>query len=267
VDSGCKVQARSIIATLCGSELARESHTSRTVRADYIVFPELSLPRRWALRIARKLATNSVSLLAGVEYYRDKRSGLRRNDVLASLTTRWPGYLSNIVRLQPKFAPAHEEKMALRKLGYNLFRPSGILAQPTLYVHKGFCFSILICSDLTNISHRNQLRGKIDSLFVLEWNPDVRTFASLVEATASDLHSFVAQVNNREYGDSRLRAPAKVEYKRDVIQVKGGETDFYVLGSLDYQALRKEQRSRKPKQFKPTPIGFKLSKLRKNGKP
>ena len=137
-----------------------------------------------------------------------------------------------------------------------------------MYVHKGFCFSILICSDLTNISHRNELRGQIDSLFVLEWNPDVKTFSSLVEAMyASDLHTFVAQVNNRAYGDKVASAlQPRLPYERDIIQVKGGESDFYVL-RFDYHALRKEQRSRSPRQFKPTPIGYKLSKLRKNGIP
>jgi hypothetical protein len=95
----------------------------------------------------------------------------------------------------------------------------------------------------------------------------IKTFSSLVEATASDLHSFVAQVNNREYGDSRLRAPAKIDYERDIVQVKGGERDFYVLGRIDYLSLRKEQRSRKPRFFKPTPIGFKISEFRKNGIP
>jgi len=75
-------------------------------------------------------------------------------------------------------------------------------------------------------------------------------------------------VNNRIFGDSRVRAPAKVEHARDVVQVKGGETDYYVLGNIDYFALRKEQRRRVPKPvFKPTPIGFKLSAFRKNGKP
>jgi hypothetical protein len=239
-----------------------------TTRPDYIIFPELSVPLKWALRLARKLAKNSVSFLAGVEYYRENGSGLLRNDVLTSLVTRWPGYASHVVRLQPKFEPAHSEKSLLRQQRRSLYHPTGMLAKPTLYVHKGFCFCTLICSDLTNISHRNDLRGQIDALFVLEWNPDVKTFSSLVEATASDLHAFVAQVNNREYGDSRVRAPAKIEHARDVVQVKGGETDFYVLGKIDYLALRKEQRRRVSKPvFKPTPIGFKPSNLRKNGKP
>jgi len=235
-------------------------------RPDYIVFSELSMPLRWALRTARELARNKVSLLAGVEYHLDRTTGAFRNDCLVSLVTDWPGYSSHIVRLQPKFSPAHAEKAQLRKLHLKFYQPSGILAKSTLYVHKGYCFSILLCSDLTNITHRNELRGLLDTLFVLEWNPDVRTFSSLVEATANDLHTFVAQVNNRLYGDSRVRAPAIADHQRDLIQVKGGDSDFYVLGTIDYRALRREQRTRvSHPQFKPTPIGFKMSDRRKLG--
>jgi hypothetical protein len=126
----------------------------------------------------------------------------------------------------------------------------------------------LICSDLTNISHRHELRGQIDTLFVLEWNKDIKTFSSLVEATSTDLHAFLVQVNNRLYGDSRVRAPAAADYLRDVVQVKGGESDFYVLGTVDYHALRGEQRgSIADPKFKPLPIGFKMSDRRRGGKP
>lgn len=134
-------------------------------------------------------------------------------------------------------------------------------------MHRGFCFSVLICSDLTNIEHRHRLRGKVDALFALEWNSDTKTFASLVEATASDLHAYVAQVNNRTYGDSRLRAPAVEDYLRDVVQVKGGVSDYYVLGEIDHLALRKEQcRPPRKRKFKPVPIGYKISPLRKKTK-
>jgi len=237
------------------------------VRPDYIVFPELSIPLRWALRFAKKLASNNVSLLAGVEYHRDSKSGELRNDCLVSLATNWPGYASHIIRLQPKFAPAHQERLELRKLDPNrkrsLYRASGSVALPTLYVHRGYCFSVLICSDLTTIGHRSALCGELDTLYVLEWNSDVKTFSSLVEATALDLHTFVVQVNNRLYGDSRIRVPAKEDYLRDVVQVKGGISDYYVLGQIDYQALRQEQRRKIAKIFKPTPIGFTMSERRR----
>lgn len=236
-------------------------------RPNYIVMPELSVPLRWALRAARKLAMNGVSLLAGVEYHRDRATKKLRNDCLVSLTTLWPGYASSVVVLQPKFEPAHGERLELKKLlkrSNSLFKPTGDRAKPTLYGHRGFFFSVLICSDLTNISHRRDLRGELDALFVLEWNPDTKTFASLVESAANDLHAFVIQANNRTYGDSRIRSPASQEYARDVVQVKGGVSDYYVLGEIDHEQLRAEQRRKvRRAQFKPKPIGYAMSKYRK----
>jgi hypothetical protein len=236
-------------------------------KPDYIVMPELSVPLRWALRAARKLATNGVSLLAGVEYHRDRTTRKIRNDCLVSLTTFWPGYASSIVVLQSKFEPAHGERLQLKKLlGKKgmLHKPAGSKSKPTLYGHRGFYFSLLICSDLTNISHRHDLRGEVDALFALEWNPDTKTFASLIESTANDLHAFVIQANNRKYGDSRIRAPASQDYARDVVQVKGGVSDYYVLGEIDYERLRLEQRRKvKNPHYKPVPIGYMMSPLRK----
>ncbi|ADJ61536.1 RNA-directed DNA polymerase [Herbaspirillum seropedicae] len=234
-------------------------------RPHYIILPELSIPLRWALRVARKLAMNDVSILAGVEYNKDRNTGRLRNDCLVSLVTNWPGYRGNIARLQPKFIPAHGERDALKKIRMNrkklqLFEPKGMLAKPTVYSHGGFFFSILICSDLTNIEHRHQLRGEIDTLFALEWNSDLKTFSPLVEATANDLHAYVVQINNRSYGDSRIRSPSRIDHARDVVQVKGGASDYYVIGEIDYHALRLEQSSTKEKaRFKPIPIGFKMS--------
>ena len=236
-------------------------------KPDYIVMPELSVPLRWALRAARKLATNGVSLLAGVEYHRDRVNKKLRNDALVSLTTNWPGYASSVVLLQPKFEPAHGERSGLKNLLGNkgaLYKPMGKESKPIVYRHRDFCFSVLICSDLTDLAHRNSLRGEIDALFALEWNPDIRTFSSLVESTSNDLHVFVVQVNNRQYGDSRIRAPYVHDYERDIVQVKGGSGDYYVLGEIDFISLRKEQARKKGKRkFKPIPIGYKMSNFRR----
>lgn len=236
-------------------------------RPDYIVMPELSVPLRWALRAARKLALNGVSFIAGVEYHKDRVTKKLRNDCLVSLTTFWPGYASSVAILQSKFEPAHSEQSDVKKLLKKpnpLFSPIGARTKPTVYGHRGFFFSILICSDLTNISHRKELRGEIDALFALEWNPDTKTFAPLVESAANDLHAFVIQANNRSYGDSRIRSPSNNDYERDVVQVKGGISDYYVIGEIDYKQLRIEQRRKiKNTQFKPRPIGYVMSKFRK----
>jgi len=111
--------------------------------------------------------------------------------------------------------------------------------------------------------NRVRYQGKVDSLFVLEWNPDVKTFSSLVEGSAHDIHTFIIQVNNRAYGDSRVRAPYRLDYKRDQVRIKGGLVDYFVIAKIDYKSLRKFQQKGKmtdsSSEFKPTPIGFTFS--------
>lgn len=235
-------------------------------KPDYISFPECSLPRRWGIRIAEKLAQGGVSMLGGLEYY--KKRGKFRNDCLLSLTTNWPGYGSHVLRLQPKLAPAHGEAKELKNVGATLYQPTGAELLLPVYVHGGFCFGVLLCSDLTNIQNRRYFQGQVDGLFVLEWNPDVQTFSFLVEATAHDVHAFIVQVNNRMYGDSRVRVPYKEEHRRDAVRVKGGAADYYVVADIDYLPLRAFQKRKVPPrngEFKPVPIGFEMSSFRKNG--
>lgn len=237
-------------------------------KCDYIVFPECSLPRRWAVNIASKLAKQKISLIAGVEYYKYKNSSdIVRNDCLLSLTTNWPGYNSNILVLQPKHSPSHGERESLSENSLKLFESNSDANVFPVYKHGKFHFGSIICSDLTNPLNRVRFQGKIDCLFVLEWNPDVKTFSFLVEGTSHDTHSFVVQVNNRTYGDSRVRAPYRTDYKRDSVRVKGGLSDTYVIAEVNYMTLRKFQKkgvmTDESSEFKPVPIGFKMSNARK----
>lgn len=237
-------------------------------QSDYVVFPECSLPRRWAISIAAKLAQQGISLIAGTEYYDHKTGGrIIRNDCLVSLATRWPGYPSNIVFMQPKLRPSHGEAELLRKANFRQYIPKNEKEILPIYEHGKFHFGVLICSDMTNPENRVRFQGKVDGLFVLEWNPDVKTFSFLVEGAAHDVHAFIVQVNNRLFGDSRVRAPYRVEHMRDSVRIKGGIEDYFVIAELDFNSLRKFQRKRnmndKEALFKPTPVGFQLSPRRK----
>lgn len=235
-------------------------------RPNYVVFPECSLPKRWALSIAAKLAQSGISLLAGLEYHRDRKDRRLRNDCLVSLATPWPYYVTNIVWLQPKAEPAHGEKLLLKEHSEVLHTPRADEHRLPVYRHGHFFFSALLCSDLTNIENRQHLQGAIDALFVLEWNKDINTFSFLVEASAHDIHTFVVQVNNRRYGDSRLRTPLEDVFRRDAVRLKGGATDYFVVTDVDFAPLRSFQarRGRGGKGFKPLPIGFQMSQPRKD---
>lgn len=248
-------------------------------KADYLLFPELSVPRRWAIGAAEKLAKQGTSFICGVEYYfQNKVKSTLRNDCLVSLCTYWPGYKSNIIYMQPKVLPAHFENIAFAEKKKKLYKPKNTKEALPIYQHGDYFFGVLICSDLTTPSNRAKYEGNVDTLFVLEWNKDVKTFSFLIEGAAHDIHTFVVQVNNRKYGDSRIRAPYKKEFLRDSVRVKGGVEDYYVIGEINYLDLRKFQirqatsipsksnRNEIDALFKPLPIGFKMSNLRKRTK-
>lgn len=235
-------------------------------KPNYIVLPECSTPARWAISFSEKLTQNRISLIAGLEYRKDKRTGKLKNEALISLTTEWPGYQSNIIFTQAKLKPSHEEKRTLQQTNKSrLFEPSPATQSLPIYFHGNFSFGTLICSDLTNISNRKHFQGEIDALFVLEWNQDINTFSYLVESAAHDINTFVVQVNNRLFGDSRIRAPYKKDYYRDSVRVKGGTDDYYVTGLIDYISLRKFHFNKNygKKAFKPVPIGFNPSNRRR----
>lgn len=164
-----------------------------------------------------------------------------------------------------KQRPALHEEQELQRLAGLEMKPEKRWATPPIIQHGNFRFSLLICSELTNISHHAALRGNVDALFVPEWNQDTETFNALVESAALDIHAYIIQCNDRQYGDSRIRGPFKDSWKCDVLRVKGGITDYCVIGEIDVHALRQFQSSyRSPgKPFKPVPDGFEIEHARK----
>ncbi|UWM64332.1 RNA-directed DNA polymerase [Enterobacter sp. CP102] len=237
-------------------------------RTDYIIFPECSVPRKWAVSIASKLGKQGVSFIAGMEYYKLNGEKDLRNDSLVSLATVWPGYPTNLIIIQPKIKPSHEEEKTLKSSGQVLYKPSLLKDVPQIYQHGNFFFGVLICSDLTDPRNRVRFQGKVDALILLEWNADINTFSYLVEGAAHDIHSFIIQVNNRMYGDSRVRTPYRKSYERDMVRLKGGIDDYFVIAEIDFLPLREYQHTGvmtdPEERFKPVPIGFDLAKERMN---
>jgi hypothetical protein len=232
---------------------------SKPDEAGYLILPELAIPPQWFMRIADKLKGRGISLIAGVEYLHYPRKRVR-HQVWASLTHDGLGFPSLMLYRQDKQSPALHEEQELQRLNdITLWTPDPWKnAKPPILEHGDFRFAVMICSELTNIHYRAALRGKIDALFVPEWNRDTETFNSLVESSALDIHAYIIQCNNRRYGDSRIRAPYEDRWHRDVIRVKGGNHDYCITGEINIHALRQFQSShRSPsKGFKPVPDGF-----------
>lgn len=242
--------------------------TTRPGHTDYIVLPELALPSRWFVPFAHKLRQAQASLIAGIEYIPTGRDAVH-NEVWASLRSGSSDGVGYLVYPQDKQRAAPNEEPMLHALGQLRLEPKVVWAQPhphpPVIAHGDFRFAMLICSELTNIKHRAALRGHVDALVVPEWNPDLHTFEALVESAALDMHAYIIQVNCRLHGDTRIRAPRRKDWDRDVVRLRGGTHDYVVIGELDYWALREHHSlHRQPDAaFKPVPDGFAVAPVRK----
>lgn len=232
-------------------------------RPDYVILPECSLPRRWAMQMVGKMLPRGVSVVAGLEYRPDtSNANALHNEALVALRTNFLGLPAGLFVLQPKRHPAwHERQLLAESFGKSLAPPPPESLNHPVYHHQSFCFGVLICSELTDIANRQRFQGKVDALFIPEWNQDIESFATLVEASAIDVHAYIVQANNRRYGDSRMRGPLRVHYLRDLIRVKGGLNDYFVVGEIEHVSLRQFQSHAVPPsgegvRFKPFPIGF-----------
>ena len=288
-----KTDEKSLAAVLDGKtdpfRLDRFNRLNRLIndvlRADainhihYLVFPELSIPAKWFIDIARRLNKNDISLIGGVDYIRFGLSSKIKvsNEVWCHLTRTVKYFKKGVLIRFRKEIPAVEERQNLtHNPSLRYFRKK---TPQTICWHGDIAFSVLICSELTNIKKRANLRGMIDLLFVPEWNQDIKTFNALVKSTAQDIHAYIVQCNNREFGDTRIRCPAKVEYERDILKLKGGDEDGFMVGSIDVEKLRQFQRraitnkktmpqkeSPEP-DFKPLPEGFRMHPIRQRRSP
>jgi hypothetical protein len=238
-----------------------------TPRPTHLLLPELSVPEVWLPTITSRLLESGISLIAGLDYehYPDDQIG---SSAALVLQDERLGFTSSIQIRQPKLLPAPREEEDLYR-SYGKTWKGWPMDRHPLYMHDGLHFGVLVCSELQNIRHREAFQGHVDLLAVLSWNKDLETFSSLVEAASLDVHAYIALVNNRAYGDSRVRSPRKEAHERDICRIRGGENEHLVVVEVNPTLLRAQQsrfrRWQKPEdKYKPAPEGFRISPRRKS---
>lgn len=232
----------------------------------HLLLPELSLPEPWLRTISGVLLDSGISLIAGLDYDHFEGQRISSSAVLV-LTDARLGYPAPIEIRQPKALPAPGEEEHLHVSHGRRWRDwRG--GQKPIYNHNGCYFGVLICSELQDVSHRKSFQGNVDILSILSWNKDLDTFSALIESAALDVHAYIAIVNNRRYGDSRVRCPSATAYNRDVCRLKGGDNDHLVVVEISMDDLRAQQsrafRWKVPgDKYKPAPEGFRISPSRR----
>lgn len=231
-------------------------------RPTHLMLPELSLPERWVDTVSGLLRDSGISLIAGLDYHHKKSTSEIHSEAVLVLADDRLGFPAYVQIHQPKSLPAPGEEQSLVKDFGKVWSHFERHEKP-VYIHKGFAFGILVCSELQNVKHRLHFQGAVDCVMVLSWNQDLETFSALVESASLDVHAYIALVNNRRFGDSRVRIPAKEEFERDVCRLRGGKNEHVVVAEIDVSKLRafQSRATRWPDKsdpFKPVPEAFRI---------
>lgn len=201
--------------------------------ADVLVFPEFYLPFEWIGMVSYLCMKHKLTIISGLQYL--KIGNVLKNEcvVIQPLISKYKQKsVVEIFREKNEYAP--DEINQSVKMGLKISNPTNkeyIIVTDGFFSHA--CF---ICYEMTDIRVRAMLRGKVQGVFAIEFNPDTNYYCSMVESMSRDLSSFVVQVNTSKYGDSRITAPYKTEEK-DIIKIKGGINDTIMVGEIDIGGL------------------------------
>jgi hypothetical protein len=244
--------------------LAIKAHPPPT----HLILPELSIPESWLETITSILLEAGISLIVGLDYEHYGTDEIGSSAALILRDDRL-GFASSLQIRQPKLVAAPGEEEDLHRSHGKRWKRWRENRRHPVYIHQGLHFGVLVCSELQNVGHRERFQGAVDLLTVLSWNKDIETFSSLVQSASLDVHAYIALVNNRAYGDSRVRSPRSKPYERDVCQIRGGENEQLVVVKIDPTDLRAQQSrakrwSKANDKYKPAPEGFMISPSRKS---
>jgi len=214
---------------------------SQKKKIDLVIFPEVSLPHDWEPVIVAWARRHNIGVICGLEH-RINRKEIALNEVLSVLPYKDGEYHTACVptrRLKRIYSP--DEIDMLKKIRLKVPKQNKEARDSYQLIHwRGASFAVYNCYELTNIEDRGIFKGKVDFIVAIECNKDINYFSSIVEAASRDLHCYVIQVNNPQFGDSRIVRPSKTE-SMNPLRIKGGKNTTFLTMDLDLKALRDHQ--------------------------
>lgn len=236
--------------------------TSENKKIELLIFPEVSIPYAWESMIVAWARKHSVGVICGLEHRVNRRKEAL-NEVLAALPYKAGNHHLACVpvrRLKRIYSP---DEVFQLKNNFLKIPPQNKNARDAyqLFRWRGASFAIYNCYEMANIEDRGLFKGKVDFIVATEFNRDVNYFSNIVESASRDLHCYVIQVNDSQFGDSRVVSPSITE-KMNPLRIKGGDNLTFLTMNLNLKALRDHQRKdyglqKDSKEFKATPPGFK----------
>ncbi|SHF94257.1 RNA-dependent RNA polymerase family protein [Flavisolibacter ginsengisoli] len=239
-------------------QLSEILKSARVARSNILIFPEFFIPINLLSSLVRYSEKNSVLTITGLEHVTVDFTVF--NFIVTILPVEVGGIRDAVVVFRLKNHYAHAEEALIEGNHFAIPKPSPY--RYDIFNWRNIYFSSYYCFELANSLHRSLMKGKIDLLIGVEWNRDTPYFSNIVETGSRDLHTYVAQVNTSQYGDTRLTQPVETA-RKDILRLKGGTNDTILVAKININRLREFQRQKfslthSVGEFKPLPPDFLL---------
>ena len=198
-------------------------------KSDIVIFPEMSLPRKYLNSYMEKASSYNLVLIGGVEYQPDRNKNCR-NRVLISIPCNpernpfgksyWPIY-------QDKIYPSTAEFNVLKNNSFKFVGGNELIIFKN---SKWKNFSLLNCADFLSLGLKYELQGRIQTLIVPSMNFDSNTFHHLAQACIRELYCNCIITNNRSFGSSSAYGPYRASHERTIFNIEGqSKPEFHTI--------------------------------------
>ena len=232
-----------------------------TRRPDVVLLPELSIPIGFEERLRLAAESLEAIVIGGLDYIIDGAADgpTVTNEatiiVPRKLTGRRISHRTETRRVGKTYpAPSEQKKLDQVHGGPVAFRPN-----PVVWIFESpdlGSFGVAVCYDFLDLNRLVLYRGRIQTLFILAYNPDTTSFHHIAEAVARTVFCNVVVCNCGFFGGSLAVAPFREQYRRTVYSHSGQGLAASQVIELPLAELKAHQVTGADAAFKSRPPGF-----------
>lgn len=227
----------------------------KEVRPQLVILPEFAFDKSYYQQLKMLSDKSGCLVIAGRNFI--EAPGKRiMNKAVVFVPYKWPngrGYTSTPDFEFGKYFFARIEEDFIKKIG---FKPQPYDKMYVVDAGQYGKMGLAICADFYDIERFTVYRGRIQHLFIIAYNKDVKSFYYLAEAISRIVFCNVVICNTGFYGGSIAFAPYKDDYKRYVYKHEGGNLYTNQIVLLPVASLYQAQTGKDDDKFKACPPGY-----------
>lgn len=228
-------------------------------KPDIVILPELTVAGRYEKDIRSLADETGCIIIAGLDFKLIEDEV--ENNAIVAIPYRWPHGYGRARRksfLVGKHFPAREEKNFIDSCNKQFKSCDNIyLFDTNDYGNIG----LAICADFYDIERFALYKGRIQHLFILAYNKDIKSFNYLCEAISRLVYCNVIICNTGHYGGSVCYSLKEKEYQRYIYRHEGAELFTSQVVKLPVRSFVEEQMKnpeKTTKGYKNQPPGYEL---------